>query len=63
MVLGRKDKWISFKKYKLVADALRDFRTLLKAANKEPTHVKELVPGNPTFIGHCDACMLGAGGV
>ena len=27
-----------------------------------PTHVRELVPGQPDLIGYCDACATGAGG-
>ena len=46
-----------------VKEALGDFRVLLKSAAKEPTHVNELVPGTPAFVGYCDACRMGAGGV
>ena len=63
MVLKQQRGWISFKKCTAVQDALVDFRTLLQVSAKEPTHSKELVPGKPHFLGHCDACIQGAGGV
>ena len=31
--------------------------------SKRPTNCKELVPGMPGYIGYCDACQYGAGGV
>ena len=62
-VLSRKAKWICFHKHHEVAQALKDFRTLLLASSKMPTHVRELVPGVPDYVGHCDACVVGAGGV
>jgi hypothetical protein len=47
----------------LVLEALRDIRILLREATSRPTHVRELVPGLPSYIGFCDACKRGAGGV
>lgn len=43
--------------------ALRDWKQLIRAAAKEPTHAKELVPGEPDFLGTLDASGEGAGGV
>ena len=43
--------------------ALDDWRQLLRAAAKEPTHTRELVPGEPDFVGALDASGEGAGGV
>ena len=63
MVLREPRSWIAFSDHRDVAAALRDFRQLLREAAKEPTHVRELVPGLPAFVGHCDACKSGAGGV
>ena len=63
MVLRERVSWISFRAHRDVGAALGDFRCLLREATKEPTHVRELVPGLPSFIGHCDACKSGAGGV
>jgi hypothetical protein len=31
--------------------------------SKQPTHVKELVPGDDHYTGYCDACATRAGGV
>ena len=64
MVLStKKHRWIDFRKRVAVADALGDFRALLLQSAAEPTHTRELVPGAPAYVGHCDACMFGAGGV
>ena len=44
--------------------ALRDWMELIRAAAKEPTHVNELVPGEPAYKGTLDAAgAWGAGGV
>ena len=43
--------------------ALNDWRQLLGEAQREPTHVKELVPGLPDYKGTLDASGEGAGGV
>ena len=29
----------------------------------EPVHVKEMVPGESSYVGYCDACQMGAGRV
>jgi hypothetical protein len=47
----------------LVLEALRDIRILLRETTSRPTHVRELVPALPSYIGFCDACKRGAGGV
>jgi hypothetical protein len=47
----------------LVLEALRDIRILLRETTSRPTHVRELVPDLADFLGFCDACKLGAGGV
>jgi hypothetical protein len=44
--------------------ALQDFGTLFKIMVKRPTHCRELVVGDPGYVGYyCDASKLGAGGV
>jgi hypothetical protein len=43
--------------------ALQDFGTLIKVLGRRPTHCKELVVEDPSYIGYCDASKLGAGGV
>jgi hypothetical protein len=43
--------------------ALGDLRTLLKLTANRPTKCTQLVPGWPHFVGFCDACKYGAGGV
>eukprot|EP00978_Attheya_sp_CCMP212_P022026 scaffold65090_cov43-Attheya_sp.AAC.1 len=50
-------------RYLLQVAALNDWRYLLQVANIEPTHCKELVPGDPGYIGYCDAAKRGMGGV
>jgi hypothetical protein len=47
----------------LVLEALRDIRILLRETTSRPTHVRELVPDFPAYLGFCDACKRGAGGV
>jgi len=42
---------------------LYDFRALIKLAGSRPTHCAQLVSGIPAYIGFCDACKYGAGGV
>jgi len=43
--------------------ALLDMRVLILNLADRPTHVHELVPGDDHFVGYCDACATGAGGV
>ena len=45
------------------AEALTDLRTMFKVVGRHPVHCKQLVPGEPGYIGFCDACKYGAGGV
>ncbi len=43
--------------------ALLDWKTLLRQISKRPTHVLELAPTLPAYIGFVDACKTGIGGV
>ena len=43
--------------------ALTDWKTIIRQIDKIPTHVLQLVPGIPDFLGFCDACKRGCGGV
>lgn len=43
--------------------ALKDLRTLMKLVANRPTKCTQLIPGWPHFVGFCDACKYGAGGV
>jgi hypothetical protein len=45
------------------AKALIDFQTLMKILNDNPVSCKQLVPGQPAYIGYCDACKFGTGGI
>ena len=54
---------LHFKSQPVVLEALRDIRILLRETTSRPTHVRELVPSLPAYIGFCDACKNGAGGV
>jgi hypothetical protein len=47
----------------VILEALRDIRILLRESTSRPTHVRQLVPDLPSYIGFCDACKRGAGGV
>lgn len=42
---------------------LQELGALIADLAKRPTHVDELVPRTPDFVGYCDACATGAGGV
>ena len=61
--LAKKHDWFPLTKSSSLRLALNDWRYLLRVANVEPTHCKELVPGDPGFIGYCDAAKRGMGGV
>ena len=43
--------------------ALRDLLTAMKLVANRPTKCNLLIPGWPHFVGFCDACRWGAGGV
>ncbi|KAL7546620.1 hypothetical protein ACHAWF_015384 [Thalassiosira exigua] len=43
--------------------AFDDWRQLIRAAAKEPTHTRELVADEPDYVGYLDASGEGAGGV
>ena len=42
---------------------LYDFRALIHLVGSRPTHCAQLIAGIPSYIGFCDACKYGAGGV
>eukprot|EP00957_Ditylum_brightwellii_P158086 12033271-Ditylum_brightwellii.AAC.1 len=46
-----------------IKEALLDWITLIRYMQRNPVSVCQLVKDYPAFIGHTDACMLGAGGV
>jgi hypothetical protein len=46
-----------------VRAALKDMCTLLHLLSSQPTHVRELVPDMPHYLGNHDAAATGAGGV
>ena len=43
--------------------ALSDLRTIFKVLGASPIKCARLLPGHPAYIGHCDACKYGAGGI
>jgi hypothetical protein len=44
-------------------DQLEDFHTLAMDVAARPTHIAEIIPQTPAFIGACDAAKSGMGGV
>ena len=46
-----------------VWDMAADFRAIAASLHERPTRLRELVPTTPTYLGACDACQLGMGGV
>lgn len=55
--------WIGLGKGSDVRRNLRDLGQLVASLALRPTHVAEIVESSPEFVGHCDACATGAGGV
>ena len=43
--------------------ALEDWKTIIKFMRRIPTSVLQLTPAYPHYIGYCDACHLGMGGI
>ena len=48
---------------RFLKQALSDWTHLFRNAANEPTSVLQLVEQKPNYIGYCDACKFGAGGV
>ena len=46
-----------------VWDMAADFRAIVASLHARPTRLRELVPTEPTYLGACDACRMGMGGV
>ena len=46
-----------------VYDTAADFASLVDSLATRPTRLQELVPTTPSYIGACDACQVGMGGV
>ena len=61
MVLKERPRWVRVSED--IKEALSDFRLLLNTVVAEPTHVNKLVPGAPAYVGYCEVCRMGAGGV
>eukprot|EP00978_Attheya_sp_CCMP212_P004556 scaffold9947_cov44-Attheya_sp.AAC.1 len=61
--LAKNHEWFNVSKTTALRLVLNNWRYLLRVANIEPTHCKELVPGDPGYIGYCDAAKRGMGGV
>jgi hypothetical protein len=43
--------------------ALSDLRTFFKLLGDNPVQCQQLIPGNPAYLGYCNACKYGGGGV
>ena len=46
-----------------VKEALSDWRQIIQKVSKEPTHVGELMPGDPDYTGTLDSSSKCAGGI
>ena len=46
-----------------VRAAFIDLKVLIRDMANRPTHVSELNPADDSYVGYCDACATGAGGV
>lgn len=60
-VLQGNPPWV--KMTKTLRSTLKDWRTLIRAMARDPSQIPLLIPKDPDFIHHTDACKLGAGGV
>ena len=47
----------------ILRETIRDWCTIIKQVSLIPTHVLQLVDGLPEFLGYCDSCHIGVGGV
>ncbi len=56
-------QFVGLGRHSEVREALLDIGTIIKDLARRPTHVSELVQGDPDWIGYCDASAFGAGGV
>ena len=61
-ILQVKPRIVRYKYFPTEKPAFRDWRTLLKEAAREPTTEKELVTGDPEFLGWVYASGEGVGG-
>jgi hypothetical protein len=43
--------------------ALSDLQTFFKLLGNNPVQCQQLIPGKPAFLGYCNACKYGGGGV
>jgi len=62
-ILGKRPTIVWIRPKSDLRRALTDLRVILREANREPTHCKELVVGHPNTIGIVDAAKEGVGGV
>ena len=61
-ILQVKPNMVRWRYFSLANQAFRDWRTLLKETARETTTAKELVMGDPKFLGWVDASGEGVGG-
>ncbi len=62
-LMSREPPVVYWRKDDEVREALKDWGQLIREAAKQPTHVNELVAGDPAYKGTLDASGEGAGGV
>ena len=62
-IIAQKPRHVWFRKRSALTIALRDWRSIFKEALKTPTHVRQLVRGEPNIAGIVDASGEGVGGV
>ena len=62
-LIAQQPKTVWFRKGSLLTQALTDWRIIFKEALKRPTHVCQIVHGDPDIVGIVDASGEGVGGV
>ena len=62
-ILAKEPPVVFLHRNKKLLQAIKDCRTLIREATKDPTSCKELVMGAPEFVGVKDASVHGVGGI
>ena len=61
--IGTRQHQVQIHKGSLQHHALHDLRTIFKLLGDQPIECNQLIPSMPAYVGHCDACKHGVGGI
>jgi hypothetical protein len=62
-ILAKEPPFVFLKRNKKLLQAIKDCRTIIHEATRDPTACRELVMGAPDFVGVKDASVHGVGGI